>query len=351
MIYLTTGPNGSGKTLFTLYDVQARALSEGRPVFHNGRFEPIPGSPLDAWQQFAVPEWESLPDGSILVIDEAQYDLGARRGPAPEWVTALSEHRRRGFDIYLVTQHPLSIDVFVRRLIGPPGWHRHIKRIGGSELVTVSTWTYVNAECEKPISRSDADVTTRAFPKDVFTWYKSASLHTASRGLPRPVKVLGVVLVALVVLMALGWYGVQSFVGRSSSSGASARPLASASSAPPPDRQAQASPLSPAEFVKTFEPRVQSLPWSAPRYDQLTQAVVAPVISGCVSSANRCTCYSQQGTVVPVDDVTCRDLSVRPAFNDLSVPVVVTAPAAPASSSGAQVEASVEPPDFINARP
>lgn len=350
MIYLTTGPNGSGKTLFTLYDVQARALSEGRPVFHNGRFEPVPGSPLDSWQQFSVPEWESLPDGSILVVDEAQYDLGARRGPAPEWVTALSEHRRRGFDIYLITQHPLSIDVFVRRLIGPPGWHRHIKRVGGSELVTVSTWTYVNAECEKPTSRSDADVTTRAFPKEVFTWYKSASLHTAPRGLPRPVKVLGVVLVALAALIALGLYMLNTFVGRSSSAGAAARPQASASSAPPPARQAQAAPLSPAEFVKTFEPRVQALPWSAPRYDHLTQAVVAPVISGCVFSATRCSCYSQQGTVVPVDDATCRDLALRPAFNDLAVPVA-TAPAASASSSSAPVDASAEPPDFINARP
>jgi len=36
MIYLTTGGNGAGKTLFTLYDVRKQQLAENRPVYYCG---------------------------------------------------------------------------------------------------------------------------------------------------------------------------------------------------------------------------------------------------------------------------------------------------------------------------
>lgn len=38
MLYLTTGANGTGKTLFTLKEVREKQLAENRPVYHNGRF-------------------------------------------------------------------------------------------------------------------------------------------------------------------------------------------------------------------------------------------------------------------------------------------------------------------------
>ena len=50
MLYLITGANGAGKTLNTLKWVRERSVKEGRPVCHNGRFEPVEGGELSSWR-------------------------------------------------------------------------------------------------------------------------------------------------------------------------------------------------------------------------------------------------------------------------------------------------------------
>lgn len=152
MIYLRTGANGTGKTLLTLRDVQEKSLKESRPVYHNGRFEVAPGGPLDSWQKVDFKDWQTVPDGAIFVIDECHNELPPRpsANQPPDWIRMLAEHRRRGFDFYLITQHPLNIDAFVRRLIGSPGWHQHLKRASGAPLVSVLQWAAVN---DQPQSR------------------------------------------------------------------------------------------------------------------------------------------------------------------------------------------------------
>lgn len=127
MLYLITGANGAGKTLNTLKWVRERSVKEGRPVCHNGRFEPVEGGELESWKKIDAKDWQAQPDGTIFLIDECHNDFPLRppSSTPPEHVRMLAEHRRRGFDFYLVTQHPQNIDAFVRRLIGSPGWHRH----------------------------------------------------------------------------------------------------------------------------------------------------------------------------------------------------------------------------------
>lgn len=124
MLYLSSGANGAGKTLFTLKDVRDLQVKTGRPVAHNGRFELVAEF---GWKQIDAKEWQQEPDGTIFLFDECHNDFPVRgTGSAvPDYVKMLAEHRRRGFDFFLITQHPMNVDAFVRRLIGPPGWHRH----------------------------------------------------------------------------------------------------------------------------------------------------------------------------------------------------------------------------------
>jgi hypothetical protein len=119
MLHLITGANGAGKTLNTLKWVRERSLKENRPVCHNGRFEPVPVVSCRAGKN-DFKDWQKEPDGTIFLIDECHNDLPVRSSGAavPEEVRMLAEHRRRGMDFYLVTQHPQNVDNFVRRLVG-----------------------------------------------------------------------------------------------------------------------------------------------------------------------------------------------------------------------------------------
>jgi zona occludens toxin len=203
MLYLISGANGAGKTLNTLKWVRERQLKENRPVCHNGRFDPVPGGELEGWNKIDFKDWQDQPDGTIFLIDEAHNDLPNRPAGStvPDAVKMLAEHRKRGFDFYLITQHPQNIDSFVRRLIGPPGWHRHLKRSFGVDMVSVLEWSAVNPNCEKDGSGKTGTVTMQAFPKEVYGWYKSASLHTGKKRIPKQVWVLLLCLIAIPLLI------------------------------------------------------------------------------------------------------------------------------------------------------
>jgi hypothetical protein len=66
-----------------------------------------------------VYKWYELEVGSVIVIDEAHYYFPKRSGSKnvePEHVFRMTELRKPNFDVFLITQHPMNVDVFVRRL-------------------------------------------------------------------------------------------------------------------------------------------------------------------------------------------------------------------------------------------
>lgn len=349
MIYLTTGANGAGKTLLTLRDVREKSLKESRPVFYNGRFN------LTAdfgWEKIDIKDWQSIPDGAIFIVDECHNDFPVRSGkdPVPEYVRMLAEHRRRGFDFYLITQHPLNVDAFVRRLIGPPGWHRHLKRASGAPLVSVTTYTTVNEQCQKMGASESGSLAMVPYPKEVYNWYESTSLDTAKVKIPFQVKLLAV---ALLLVPVLGYFGWKTFNSSVPKAPPSAQSSTSSRSAPTsPGRQAD----NPQDYVSAFMPRVQGLPHTAPRYDEVTKPTIAPYPAACVSMGDRCTCYTQQGTKLPeVPQVLCRDIvkggffvDWQQAINDVKAGVPVKADPAPVAVSAPQalpeVVAMADPP-------
>lgn len=301
MLYLITGANGAGKTLNTLKWVRERSVKENRPVCHNGRFEVVEGGELASWKTIDFKDWQSEPDGTIFLVDECHNDLPLRPASStpPDHVRMLAEHRRRGFDFYLVSQHPQNIDNFVRRLIGAPGWHRHLKRTFGADLVSCIEWPSVNPNCEKAGSGATGTVTMVGFPKEVYGWYRSASLHTGKRKIPPRVWVL---LACALLVPILGYFAftkVYSNVAKQADRIPGAQASASAPGVPAGAAGGPAKVLTTAEYLDQRRPRLPDFPHTAPAYDQVTAPTVAPYPAACVEMGKTCKCYTQQATLMP----------------------------------------------------
>lgn len=321
MIYLRTGANGSCKTLFTLADVRALQVKESRPVCVNGRFKMKPEKLAEfGWTVIEFNDWEAQDDGTIFLIDECHNDMPVRpnSAPVPKQIRMLAEHRARGFDFFLLTQHPMNIDSFVRKLVGAPGWHQHLKRqFGGTSVTRVLQWDAVNVACEKDGSGNTAQITTRVQPKEVFSWYDSASLHTAKVRIPFQVKMLAVLLFAV---PSLGYFGWQAF--KAAQPGA--KKNAEMSAAAPGQIGTMAAPSqaqtgrvqTAAEYAASFQPRIEGLAYTAPRYDDQTKPVNVPYPAACIKSPKRCQCYTQQATKLPVPESLCVQIVAGGFFND-----------------------------------
>lgn len=346
MIYLRTGANGTGKTLLTLRDVREKSIKENRPVYYNGRFEIVAGGPLDTWKKIDFKDWQSVPDGAIFVIDEAQNDMGSDRGKdIPDYIKAMAEHRRRGFDFYLITQHPMAIDPAIRRLIGSPGWHQHLKRASGAQLVAVLEWPAVNDQPQKNGSGASAAVSMVPYPKEVYTWYRSTSLDTAKVKIPFMLKLLVGCVLVLPLVGYFGWQSIQK-IGKHDKPGTVAAvsvPGAPGSPVLPgqlPDKPV----MTTTQFLASHVPRIEGLPQTAPRYDEVTKPTIAPVPAACVSMGNRCDCYTQQGTKLQTPVNLCKQIVAGGFFMDWDQGGTGGArglPALPATPAGAPAAPAV----------
>lgn len=357
MIYLTTGANGAGKTLVTLRDVRAQQVKENRPVYFHG-FE-AGQQLLDwGWQEFDPKKWQDLPDGSICVMDECQNEFPSTRSSSsavPDYINAIAQHRRkRGFDFWMIAPHPSMIDLFVRRLIDKPSWHRHLKRAFGADVVSVLKFGAPNMQCEKPGSGASAEVSMVGFPKEVYSWYKSASLHTGKKQIPKQVYMMGIAVV-LIPLLIYGAYSklmnkaIPEKVAGSHSS-VVAPGVTGTPGAPVVRPQADAKKvLSPVEYAQSFIPRIEGFPQSAPRYDEVTQVVQAPKPAACIygtkpgAKVKTCGCWSQQATPLMVPDATCKAIAAGGFFDDTVRPEV-TAKAPPVVAAAPVVVAATSPP-------
>lgn len=315
-LYLTTGGNGAGKTLFTLRDVRDLQERTGRPVFFWG-FEARQPLLDFGWQPFEPSKWEELPDGSICIVDECQKVMPTRAtGQPPAWIGALAQdNRKRGFDFFFITQHPLNIDSFVRRLIAAPSWHRHFKASLMGDASNELKWSAVKDQPQKDGSGKDGEVSSRKWPREVYDWYTSTSMDTRKKGIPAKVwKGVGALLLA--VGMA-GYVGHQFFSAAKPATEQAASPALGAPAIAAPAPAAAASrgqaPMTVAEYVEHRKPRLADFPHTAPAYDQVTAPTVAPYPAACVQMGARCDCYTQQGTLLRVSASTCGQI-VRHGF-------------------------------------
>lgn len=322
MLYLVTGGMGAGKTLFTLKWARELQLKTNRPVCYTTVLR-LKGEALTwGWKQIEFADWQKEPDGTIFVIDECHEVLPVRGAGAkapPDHIQALARHRHRGFDFFLITQHPKNMDSFVRRLIADPGWHRHLKRRSGSQLVAVLEWPNVYEKCESNTAGKSATVDNKAYPKEVFDWYESASLHTAKVRIP---KQLWIILAAAIAVPLLIFFVIHALRGKADTAKPEAeKPGSGMLAGLLPGQPASAAPAAPApmtaeQYAATFRPRIPDMPHTAPRYDELTKPKHVPYAAACVQMGDRCQCYTQQATPLNIADALCKTIVKQGMFMD-----------------------------------
>lgn len=317
MIHLLTGLPGSGKSLRTVHYI-AKFREEGRPIYACG----VDGLSIPGVEPLADPnDWQSLPDGSVIVVDEAQKLWPSRRGAEPiPPVRALSEHRHQGKDFVLVTQHPAMLDSYVRRLVGR---HEHLVRKFGIAAAQIYSWNEVQDDpCERS-ARELAEETLWAYPKHLFAFYKSATLHTVKRRVP---KSLYVIAAAAILIPALAWSAYSTITGWSAD--APEDPTeAEAVGLPTPSAQAGpvAAPSQLLDYVALYRPRIPGVMWSAPAYDGFeVQDYPRP---HCIIAGDQrveritCTCYTQQVTPMPMPDRMCIAIARNGVWDPRRAPI------------------------------
>jgi zona occludens toxin (predicted ATPase) len=208
MLTLVTGLPGASKTLYTLDTVEKLAKKENRPVFYHG----IPELTLD-WQMLDKAEdWINCPDGSIIVIDECQSAFRPRANgqQVPPHVAKFETHRHQGLDIFLITQHPMLVDGNVRRLAGR---HYHVVRFYGFNKSTVHEFDKVRENVDKNLKGSIEN--HYIYNKDVYGWYKSASMHTVKKRIPMRLFLIIALPIFFVYLIYTGYQALQSVAATS----------------------------------------------------------------------------------------------------------------------------------------
>lgn len=311
MINLITGLPGASKTLYTLSIVDALSKSTNRPVFYSG----IADLKLPNWTEIEADKWFECPANSLVVIDECQRVFRPRTNGTvpPPHVSELETHRHKGIDLYMVTQHPMLADTALRRLSGR---HLHVVRQFGMQRSTVHEWPSVKDTCDKTSGRADSIKHLWSFDKSMFDKYKSAEVHTVKRVIPMRVKLL---MCIPFLLAAAVYYGYKRFEAKTKPDAVLVDQAKYIGVSSPGAKQA-ASYKNAMEDAKQYAydrtPRVESLAFTAPRYDEVTKPTIAPVPVACVQSAKGCKCYSQQGTRLDVDVTMCKKIVDEGFFVD-----------------------------------
>lgn len=321
MITLITGVPGSGKTLRALAEVKAQSEKDSRPVYYAGINELAL-----SWLEIDPTKWFEAESGAIIVIDECQTVFRPRGNAAavPEAVARLETHRHAGHDLFLITQHPMLIDPNIRRLVGR---HLHVSRRFGLSRATILEFPSCK---DQPLSKmADARRHEWAFPKEAYSWYKSAEVHTHKISLPPKIIILFLI---PVVLAGIGWFMYNRWEQKISPSkvdqklspddpllrilNEERRKTGQPIYSPAPDQSSERQSAAKVRTVADYQPRVQGLPHTAPVYDELTKPTRVPLPAACVDIRGTCKCYTQQGTILAVHKELCLDIVTKGYFVD-----------------------------------
>lgn len=148
MIYLYSGTPGSGKSLHQADDIMWD-LRLNKPVVANYPintdlfkkkvpFIYLPNDKLNPYELVKISEAyfkdHKFKEGAIkLYIDECQILFNAREWNIKgrdDWLVFFTQHRKYGFDIYLIAQFDRMIDRQIRSLIEYEVIHRKVKNFG-----------------------------------------------------------------------------------------------------------------------------------------------------------------------------------------------------------------------------
>jgi SpoVK/Ycf46/Vps4 family AAA+-type ATPase len=290
MITIIVGVPGAGKTLYAMSVLHDEY--KDRPVYHYN----IPGITVDNWKELENPEkWHTVPNGSVVLIDEAHKVFPKRdhRVKEPDYIEAAAELRHLGLDLVLITQHPVDLDLFLRRRCARFIYLK--KPLSKGDYATAYIWGEYNENYKDEKEQQKADSFTFNYPVEAYDRYKSSEMHTGKKYLPRSGRRA---LFALTVGFVVSIFSVLYFVNKVTGAD-DHEPVTHVVNT----NESTHEPSS--DYSLRYLPRIKNLPFTAPVYDEVVQARSFPRLN-CISSATRCRCYSQQATVEHVQDDICR---------------------------------------------
>ncbi|KPW96691.1 MULTISPECIES: zonular occludens toxin domain-containing protein [Pseudomonas syringae group] len=363
MLFLRTGLPGSGKTLNTIKEIDYEHAADPdnpllrlhkdpddpnlppRTIYYHG----IPELKVDQlksnWVEWETPDlWYELPDGSVIVIDEAQGTFGTDVRGRVEKVTRFEKHRHHGWDVHIITQHPSLICSPVRKLVG-----KHINFIRPYGR-TKGIFRHEYEMCiDRPENRSNFKMAQEQkieFDSHYFGLYKSSTVHTHKKITPSYYKAIpfiaAAILIPILFLAGGFWYVIKS---KSSDSDALMHSQPEPKVSEPKTQVSQSSLASTPgravqpvqEYIQQYKPRIADVESSAPRYDETNKARDFPRPTCMASTDVRmllaaksrglntgtfngedtvCQCYSQQATRMTTSFDFCMSVVQNGYFDD-----------------------------------
>lgn len=145
-------------------------------------------------------DWRKTPQGSYFVIDEAQLIpifSDEARGIDPI-VKDLTIHRHKGYDFLFITQEPSFVHKYIRKLAS---LHIHLVNIFGWEQSMKLEWSVVqdSPNAIKSLARAE-NLTRWRFPKHVYKLYKSTTINTRVKRIPKKLVICAVLAVVFILL-------------------------------------------------------------------------------------------------------------------------------------------------------
>lgn len=294
-ITLITGVPGAGKTLKAIELIHAQVQINNDPKTDKLKrpiYSDIDGLNFggDVYTIDDKHDWRDCPDGSLVVYDEVH-----RRWPATgktgrsEDITAreLDTHRHRGFDFIIISQWPTKIHFEVRTNVTE---HLHISRVAGAKYANVFKWDSAQGSPDDYHAKEKADTSSFPYPKKLFKFYKSATIHTHKFKIPK--KLIFFAVLALIPAL----YVVKTLVSGETF------------------------------FTQGFTPSTNSTIEKAPEtlaFGASPSTIIIPIhkplLAGCVASRTFCHCYTDEGKIIDQDLATCLNTLERP----LAFPLVI----------------------------
>lgn len=299
MIYLFTGLPGAGKTLNAIKYVFEESLFKDRPVYVYG----VTGLNVTDWNELTEEQarrWDQLPDGSVILIDEVQrlWRVRTASKDIPLDVQALETHRHRGMDFIVTCQNPMQLDVGVRRLVGK---HYHLDRSFSAN--GARRFTFERCIDDPHSSKHEASSIDRiSLDKKYFDKYHSAEVHTHNLRLPFKFYMYGA--------FFLGFIAFLIWIFTSGLSITQDKQTLPTDIKPQQSTHEDIRIATVQNYMDMHVPRIKSLPFTAPFYDDHIEIKSIPKVSGCMSLQSEdedfCVCNTQQGTIIDMDLQICK---------------------------------------------
>ena len=355
MIYLFTGNMGTGKTSRVVSMILNNEdglfkmkLEDGTEVDRPLYFCHIDGldkrkfnaHELTEEEIMSAPLRDIIPQGAVLIVDEAHYTYPVRASgrPVPPYIQELTELRHDGHTVILMTQHPSQLDVFVRNLVSK---HTHLERkaVGMKQY----SWYKCVTTLDNPAGVTGVESASWKPPKDAFKYYKSSSQHQKfKKNIPLAVWAL----IGIFAFMAWKGYNVYQIYQKGTSQQEQVEQQEAAASQPqmelPTESTEPTAKIDNSLNATDFIPKLAEKPESKPLYDSVRQVKTFERLAACIDGGKSgCTCYSDQGTALKeVTKAMCKDyvkngMPFNP-YKDSST----TAQAAPAPQSPTTTESN-----------